>query len=134
MNAQLVKIQNDFIDKKDFGIASFSINPSNDTPKVLKEYAEEYGVKDPDWHLMTGDREKIYELANTGFNLYAGVNKEVQGNFQHSGYFALVDRQGYIRSRRDKYGNPIGYYNAVQKDEMQKDQMQMLREDIRKLL
>lgn len=129
MNAQMAKIQDQFSEKEDFAIASFSINPSNDTPEVLKKYAKENGVTSPDWHLMTGDRDKIFKLANDGFNLYAGTNKNVDGHFQHSGYFALIDREGYVRSRRDKYGNPIVYYNALDKGDMMK-----LKADIKKLL
>ena len=36
---------------------------------VLKAYAEKYGITDMDWNLLTGDTEKIYELANVGFNI-----------------------------------------------------------------
>ncbi|HLT42385.1 MAG TPA: SCO family protein, partial [Sphingobacteriaceae bacterium] len=36
MNSNLVKLQNSFSRSKDFGIASFTINPVHDTPEVLK--------------------------------------------------------------------------------------------------
>jgi hypothetical protein len=42
--------------------------------------------------LLTGDRDKIYDLANKGFNLYAGENSKVNGGFEHSGLFALIDK------------------------------------------
>lgn len=129
MNRNMVKIQDEFYGNPNFGIASFSINPKTDTPEVLKKYAEEYGVTNPNWHMMTGDREKIFQLANKGFNLYVGINPEVEGNFQHSGYFALVDQNGMIRSRKDEFGNPIIYYNGLDDKELQ-----FLKEDIRKLL
>ncbi len=61
----------------DFGIASFTINPEYDTQEVLKTYAENYGVTNPNWHFMTGEKEAIYNLANTGFNLYAA---QVEGS------------------------------------------------------
>jgi protein SCO1/2 len=41
---------------------------------------------------LTGDRDKIYDLANKGFNLYAGENSKVNGGFEHSGLFALIDK------------------------------------------
>lgn len=129
MNRNMVKIQDEFYGNPNFGIASFSINPETDTPEVLKKYADEYGVTNPNWHMMTGDREKIFQLANKGFNLYVGINPEVEGNFQHSGYFALVDQNGMIRSRKDEFGNPIVYYNGLDQKELQ-----LLKEDIRKLL
>jgi hypothetical protein len=40
-------------------------------------------------------------LANKGFNLYAGENK-VDGGFEHSGLFALIDKDGNIRCRKDE--------------------------------
>ncbi len=94
MSKNLVQIQNDFTAFKDFGVASFSIMPDVDTPEVLKAYAKEYGITNPNWHLMTGDKEEIYKLSNIGFNLFVDME-----NFEHSGNFALIDKNGYIRSR-----------------------------------
>ncbi len=114
MNANLIQIQNDFEGyKDDFGVASFTINPDHDTPEVLKAYAEQYGVTNPNWHLMTGDQDAIYELANEGFNLYVGQNDEVEGGFEHSGNFALIDKNGFIRSRMDAFGNPKIFYKGI---------------------
>lgn len=115
MNRNMVKIQNKF-KNSDLGIASFSINPTHDTPEVLKEYADEYGVTNPNWNLMTGDQEAIFSLANKGFNLYAGLGSEDVGGFEHSGLFALIDKNGNIVSRKDKFGNPIVYYDGTSDD------------------
>src|SRR5690606_1220674 len=62
MNKNLVQIQNDFNDFKDFGVASFTINPEHDTPEVLKQYAEKYGITNLNWNLMTGNQVEIYKL------------------------------------------------------------------------
>ncbi len=129
MNENMVKVQNEFFGNPNFGIASFSIDPVTDTPEVLQKYAKKVGATSPNWHLMTGDRDMIYELANTGFNLYVGINMEVEGNFEHSGYFALVDKNGMIRSRKDEFGNPIIYYSGLEKEDLR-----FLMEDIKKLL
>ena len=112
MKENLVQVQNEFLGNDDFGIASFSIDPTHDTPQVLKEYARNNKVEHQNWHLLTGDREDIYDLANTGFNIYAGEDPAAEGGFAHSGYFALVDKEGYIRSRKDRFGNPIIYYRG----------------------
>ena len=140
MSKNLVAVQNEFKASENFGIASFSITPDYDTPQVLKEYAEQYGITDLDWHLMTGDATKIFELANTGFNIYAAEAPDVEGGFEHSGSFALIDKNGYIRSRVDDYGNPIIYYRGAitegqgQNDHGEKQQITALKEDIEKLL
>ncbi len=129
MNRNMVRVQNEFYGNPNLGIASFSIDPEYDTPAVLKSYAESYGITNPNWHLLTGDKEKIFELANAGFNLYVGENSEVEGGFEHSGYFALIDEEGKIRSRIDENENPIIYY-----DGLESDGIQMLIEDIEVLL
>jgi len=140
MNSNLVEIQNEFRDFDDFGVASFTINPDYDTPSVLKAYAEKHGIEDMDWHLMTGDRQEIYDLANIGFNIFAAEDIGVAGGFEHSGLFALVDKNGYLRSRTDDFGNPIIYYRGTisetqgENEEGEKQQISILKEDIKKLL
>lgn len=140
MNANLIKIQNEFKDFENFGVASFTINPEHDTSEVLKAYAEKYGVTNPNWHLMTGNKDSIYQLANEGFYIYAAENKDVLGGFEHSGNFALIDKNGFIRSRTDINGNPMIYYNGIVSESQQvdedgiKEEISLLKEDIKKLL
>lgn len=129
MNQNMIKVQNKFYGNPNLGIASFSINPEYDTPVVLKEYADRYGVTNPNWHFLTGEQEKIHDLANSGFNLYVGEASQEVGGFEHSGLFALIDQQGQIRSRLDDNGNPIIYY-----DGLEAEGIQMLIEDIELLL
>lgn len=129
MNQNMMTVQEAFEDNEGVGIASITINPEYDTPEILKEYAANYGMTHPNWHLMTGDRDEIYTLANSGFNLYVGEAPEVEGGFEHSGFFALIDQNGAIRSRLDSYGNPIIYY-----DGLEKESVQHLIEDMRALL
>ena len=129
MNKNMVKIQDEFFGNPNLGIASFTIDPNTDTAEVLKEYASQYKITNPNWNLLTGDKEAIYKLANSGFNLYVGENSEVDGGFEHSGFFALIDKEGNIRSRFDEQGNPIIYYNGLEDEGIQ-----MLKEDIKLLL
>ncbi len=140
MNANLVQIQNAFKNYENFGVASFTINPENDTVEILKAYADKYGVNNPNWHLMTGDKDSIYNLANLGFNIYAGEDAEAEGGFEHSGNFALIDKNGFIRSRKDEFGNPMIFYNGIVSeqekvdDEGHREEISILKEDIEILL
>jgi protein SCO1/2 len=129
MNKNMVELQNHFDGQKDFGIVSITINPANDTPEVLKEHASHLGVKNPNWHFLTGDKEYIYSLANKGFSIFAGENKDSEGGFEHSGLFALVDKKGNIRSRKDDFGNPIVYYDGIEEKGIT-----ALKQDIKVLL
>ena len=130
MNRNMLKLEKEFGKRDDFGIASFSIDPEHDRPLILKKYAENYGMTSLNWHLLTtDDKDKVYELSNKGLNIFAEINPEVAGGFEHQGYFALIDKKGYIRSRRDDHGNPIVYYQGTEAD-----QIELLKEDIDKLL
>lgn len=129
MNRNMVTIQNEFFGNPNFGIASITIDPENDTAAVLKKHAQTIGVKSSNWHFLTGDKKYIFNIANKGFNLYAGENKNVEGGFEHSGLFALIDKKGFIRCRNDKFGNPILYY-----DGLEKKGVKAIMEDIKKLL
>ncbi len=132
MNENMVKIQNEFYGNPSFGIASVSIDPERDSPEVLKAYAKEKGATLKNWYFLTGDKSDVYSFSNDGFRLYAGENKDVEGGFEHSGLFALIDKDGYIRSRTVVNGemeNPIKFYNGLDEKEVQ-----WLKEDINLLL
>ena len=134
MNKNMKRIENRFGKRQDFGIASFSIDPIKDTPSVLKEYAETYDVFSQNWHFLTGEKDRIYNLANEGFNIFASVNPRVAGGFEHQGYFALIDKNGFIRCRSDQFGNPIVYYMGVDKEDVEIQEVDLLIDDIEKLL
>ena len=125
----MIQIQNKFLENGNFAIASITINPENDTPAVLKEHAKKLGVTSDNWHFLTGNKEDIFNLANKGFNLYVGENNKAVGNFEHSGLFALIDKKGNIRCRKDPQGNPIIYY-----DGLEKEGVQAIEDDIKVLL
>lgn len=128
MTTNMAKVQ-DALKGKNVGFASFTINPAEDTPEVLKEYAKKFGATSPNWNFLTGDVDEIYDLANKGFNLHARVAEKEIGGFEHSGFFALIDQKGNIVSRKNEKGNPIVYYEGVN------DQaIGLLIEDIKTLL
>ena len=134
MNTNMKRLEKAFGHREDFGIASFTIDPEKDTPEQLKRYAENLEVFSQNWHFLTGDANTIYDLANKGFNIFAGINPAVAGGFEHQGYFALVDQNGYLRSRTDSFGNPIVYYLGIPEAELDKQGTDMLLEDVQKLL
>ena len=134
MNQNMRILDEEFGERSDFGIASFTIDPINDTPVVLKEYAERLKVKSKNWHFLTGAIDSVYELSNSGFNIFSGVNPAVAGGFEHQGFFALIDKNGYIRSRRDSNGNPIVYYLGITSVGNKLQGIDMIKEDIKILL
>lgn len=129
MHKSLVKVQDKYFGNPNVGFVSVTINPEFDTPEVLNAYAKENNVTNNNWQFLTGELDDIYALANQGFNLYAAEAPEVEGGFEHSGFFALVDKKGNIRSRLVEQGNPKIYYNGLEDSDVK-----MLTDDIKKLL
>jgi protein SCO1/2 len=140
MSHNLQVIAKEFEGNDNFGIASFSIDPEHDTSEVLKKYAEDYGVTNPNWHFMTGERDEIRKLSNEGFYLATNEIGDTEKELYHSGLFALIDQNGFIRSRLDSYGNPKPYYRgSVPLDQVvpeggEQPEIDILMEDIQKLL
>ena len=134
MNQNMKLLDEEFGDSNDFGIVSITIDPNNDTPSVLKKYSEALDVKSQNWHFLTGQKDYIYDLANIGFNIFANQNSNFIGGFEHQGYFALIDKDGYIRSRKDSFGNPIMYYLGINDINSIQQGIGMLNYDIKKLI
>ncbi|MBS7230071.1 SCO family protein [Flavobacterium psychroterrae] len=129
MNLSMLEIEKTFFGNPNFGIVSITIDPKHDTPQVLKDHAKLLGVKSSNWNFLTGDKATIMDLSNKGFNLYAGENEKVSGGFEHSGLFALIDKDGNIRCRKDEFGNPNIYYDGLDKKGVRD-----IQEDIKILL
>ena len=134
MNKNMKILDELYGDREDFGIASFTIDPENDTPTALKKYSELIDVKSKNWHFLTGDIDEIYALSNKGFNIFSSINEKVAGGFEHQGFFALVDQNGFIRSRVNDYGTPIVYYSGISNENESIQGIEMIKEDIEKLL
>lgn len=80
---------------------SFSVDPTRDTPEVLRRYAEQHGAG-PQWVFLTGERPAIASLLTDGFHVAFGDNGPPTNPITHSDRFVLVDGQMRIR----------GYYHG----------------------
>ena len=72
---------------------SFTVDPAHDTPVALATYASHYPAGVGRWWFLTGAREKLDNLAFNAFHL-----NRVDGTFEHSTRFALVDGKMRIRA------------------------------------
>lgn len=128
MNENMVKIQNEFQKEDRFGIVSITIDPETDTPENLKEHAKFLGATMKNWHFLTGKQDDIFALSKK-FNLYVGKNSDAPGGFEHSGLFALVDKNGMIRARDIAVNSDFPYYDGTNEEGLK-----MLKEDIQQLI
>jgi protein SCO1/2 len=88
---------------------SFSIDPSRDSVPALKKWADRFQIDPSNWWLLTGDKQTIYDLSLKHMNL-AVQDPQIDSSFPHTDIFVLIDKNGVVRVRRDKDGNPLLYH------------------------
>ncbi|MGB7393707.1 MAG: SCO family protein [Pricia sp.] len=98
MTGNMSIIQEEFKDNPEILLLSHSVTPSIDSVSVLKDYAEDHGVIDTKWHLVTGDKNEIYDLGRNQYFVEndLGVPKDIN-DFLHTENFLLVDKNKHIR-------------------------------------
>jgi protein SCO1 len=101
MSSQLKLVQAAFAGDDSILILSHSVNPMHDTVEVLSAYAAVYGAQKNKWHLLTGDKKQIYELAKTSYLVNALEDDGSPEGFLHSELFLLIDTKGRIRGMYD---------------------------------
>ena len=101
MSTNLVKVQEAFKDDDSLLILSHSVNPLHDTVEVLRNYAGAYGARSGKWHLLTGDKKQIYELAKQSYLVNAIEDDGTPEGFLHSELFLLVDGERRLRGMYD---------------------------------
>jgi len=86
-------------------LVSFSVDPANDTPAALTEYAERFGAPADRWLFLTGEPPAMKALVSKGFHL--AIVDPPAGNappgmeIAHSEKIVLVDRDFHIRRYYD---------------------------------
>ncbi len=76
---------------------SHSIDTRNDTVAALKRHAEKLGIDSKKWHLVTGEKDAIYGIADDYFSV-ATEDPDAPGGFDHSGRLILVDKNRHVRA------------------------------------
>ncbi|MGK0252639.1 MAG: protein SCO1/2 [Mariniflexile sp.] len=98
MTSSMYKLQEEFINDSDILFLSHSVTPTQDSVPVLKQYAKMNGVIDNKWHLVTGNKNMIYDLGRNQYFVEndLGVPKDIN-DFLHSENFLLIDKNKHIR-------------------------------------
>lgn len=93
-------------------LVSFSVDPAQDRPAVLKDYAAKFNADDSRWHFLTvaepQEASTIYTLARG--MLVTALPGNDENPIIHSEKFILVDSLGKIR----------GYYDSGDAEQMGK--------------
>ncbi|HEV3410504.1 MAG TPA: SCO family protein [Chthoniobacterales bacterium] len=98
------------LEKTDVHLVSFSVDPENDTPEVLRDYAARLRADTQRWTFLTGPTGTIYDLTRSGFKLAVQGASDENPQPIHATRAVLVDRRGAIR----------GYYDMLAADAVTK--------------
>ncbi len=112
MSMTMERLQRDLRERPywdDLRLVSISVDPEQDTPAALRDYAARYHADEQNWIFLTGERASIWDLVEKGFLLEVGDSPEFRetgvGNpIVHSPRFGLVDQHGKLQ----------GYFNVLQ--------------------
>ncbi|MGB5553294.1 MAG: SCO family protein [Flavobacteriaceae bacterium] len=106
MTANMSLVQDEFLSDPNVLLLSHSVTPSIDSVAVLKAYAEKNKVVSAKWHLVTGDKQEIYNLGRNQYFVEndLGIPKDIN-DFLHTENFLLIDKNKHIR----------GIYNGLNK-------------------
>jgi protein SCO1/2 len=97
VKANGLRVYQKFKDNEGLLMLSHSIDTRNDTIGALKRHAEKLGIECKKWHLVTGDHDAIYAIADNYFSV-AKEDPSAPGGFDHSGRLILVDKNRHVRS------------------------------------
>ncbi len=101
MTDHMLKIQEELKDQPDVLLLSHTVFPKTDSVPVLKKYAEEKGVNDEKWNLVTGNKKHIYELARKSYLASKTDGDGGPYDMIHTENFVLVDKENRIRGFYD---------------------------------
>jgi protein SCO1/2 len=121
MKVQLKRVYEKFKGNPNVMLLSHTIDPEHDSVAVLNKFAQDLGVTGNQWLFVTGDREKIYDIAQGSYMVTAQADPSAPGGSVHSGAFILVDKDRHIR----------GIYDGTTEagvDELMKDMNRLLAE------
>ena len=106
MTNNMALVQDEFLNDDQVVLLSHSVTPAYDSIPILKEYGEMKGVNGKRWHLLTGNREVIYDLGRNSYFVEEdlGLSKD-PNDFIHTENFVLIDKNRHIR----------GIYNGLNK-------------------
>jgi protein SCO1/2 len=105
MNIQMQRVQKAYLGNENFKILSFTVNPEVDSVAQMKRYADSHGAKSNQWFFLTGDKNKLYEMARKSFFVLKPQEAQnlggVESDFIHTNNFVLIDQKMRIRGYYD---------------------------------
>lgn len=100
MNTNLRPVYEKYKNDPDFLILSHTVNPSTDSVSRMRHYADSLGVDAAHWLFLTGPKDSLYLAARLSYLLDDPKNNfsPIDEQFIHTQFFAVVDKNGNVRS------------------------------------
>lgn len=109
LSSRFAELDSDFKKDERLRLISFTVDPQNDTPEALRDYARRFEAS-VRWSFLTGNKQKIDELVRIGFQLAERDSRSLSRDGIQSTNFILVDANGTIR----------GYYDGTSNETVQR--------------
>lgn len=110
MTDNMTWLQNQIKNNPKVMLLSHSVTPDIDSVSVLKKYAQQKGVIDSKWNLVTGNKKDIYYIARKSYLAVKTGKPEELYDMVHTENFVLVDRKRRVR----------GFYDGTKKEEVER--------------
>lgn len=106
LTRKMIEVQKRFDGEEGVRFVSFSVDPENDTPEVLRAYRDKFKIDDERWTFVTGPKDAMHDLLVTRLMQHVGEKKQIDPqsdlyDVSHSGRFALFDQNGDLRALAD---------------------------------
>jgi protein SCO1/2 len=103
MNTNMRKVYDHFINEKDFLILAHTSDPETDSAAQLKSFANTLDVNTNKWIFLTGRKDSLYNMARVSYTIDDPANnlKDIDDDFLHTQFWALVDQKGDVRKIYD---------------------------------
>lgn len=98
LTTHLSLVQAAFLNDTSVLLLSHSVTPESDSVPQLKKYAQSFGVISSKWHLVTGNRDAIYNIARNAYFADEDMGeKKNSADFLHTENMLLIDKHRRIR-------------------------------------
>ncbi len=118
MTGQMRWLQNQLPPASAARLVTLTTDPENDSPAVLKKYADRFSAEAGRWTFLTGSKREIAALASGSLKLSAvpvkiEEQKDAADLFIHTTIFVVVDKHAQLRGSFETGGDGVDWTNDV---------------------
>ncbi len=118
MTGQMRWLQNQLPPASAAKLVTLTTDPENDSPAVLKKYADRFSAEAGRWTFLTGSKREIAALASGSLKLSAvpvkiEEQKDAADLFIHTTIFVVVDKHAQLRGSFETGGDGVDWTNDV---------------------